>query len=281
MAIIAFYSNTNKPIGKTLSITAVCSYLAVEKANKILLISTSFNDDILKDAFEEEQKVKKNTFMNDFIQRRETNISTGITGLYKLISSNRLNPQVFRDYTSIVYKDRLEILYGLTGSNLEEYEKVQSEYLEIIKIANQVYDFVFVDLDDKMNQKYKDEILKISDVIVLNLEQKLKSINQYIKEKENNEILKKDNIILLLSKCDQYSKYNAKNIARYIGKRETIYTIPYNTLYFEASIEGKVSDYFLKYRNISEEDINKNFIDEVKKIGEGIIYKLQEQQMKR
>lgn len=281
MSIITFYSTTNKPIGKTLSIAAVCAYLAVEKANKILLISTSFNNEILEDAFEGQEKIKKSSMLDSFIPKKETNISTGIVGLYKLASSNRLNPQIFTDYTSTVYKDRLEILDGEKGKEIEEYEKIQQTYPEIIRIANQVYDFVFVDLDSKIDINYKEEILKMSDVIVVNIEQSLRAIDSFMKERANNDILRKDNVIILLSKFDRFSKYNAKNIARYIGEKKAIYTIPYNTLYFEAAIEGKVSDYFLQYRNLSDEDINKAFIDEVKRTGEGIIYKVQEQQMKR
>ena len=47
----------------------------------------------------------------------------------------------------------------------------------------------------------------------------------------------------------------------------------------EAANEGKVADFFLRYRKLDENDRNALFISEVKKAAEKIIYKLKELQM--
>ena len=58
-------------------------------------------------------------------------------------------------------------------------------------------------------------------------------------------------------------------------------TVPYNTLFMEASEEAGVPDLFLK---ISEkwqtEDVNGFFISEIRRASENIIYRLQDLQMK-
>ena len=56
--------------------------------------------------------------------------------------------------------------------------------------------------------------------------------------------------------------------------------MPYNTLYFEATNEAGVPDFFLKLKKVSDvDDRNVLFIDEVKRATESIIYKLQELQI--
>ena len=68
-------------------------------------------------------------------------------------------------------------------------------------------------------------------------------------------------------------------MARYIGERE-VFTVPYSTLFFEAANEGKVADFFLRFRKIDENDRNAIFISEIKKVSNKIIYKLQELKMR-
>lgn len=79
---------------------------------------------------------------------------------------------------------------------------------------------------------------------------------------------------------DRYSKYTNKNVARYIGEKE-VFTVPYSTLFFEAANEGKVADFFLRFRKLEDSDRNALFISEVRRATEKIIYRLQELQMKK
>ena len=64
-----------------------------------------------------------------------------------------------------------------------------------------------------------------------------------------------------------------------LGTKE-IYTVPYSTLFFEAANEGKVADFFLRYRKLDETDRNALFISEIKKVSEKIVQKLQELRMR-
>ena len=91
---------------------------------------------------------------------------------------------------------------------------------------------------------------------------------------------KKRNVMLLLGRYDAHSKYNIKNVTRYMKEKKQMLAIPYNTLYFEACSEAKVVDYFLRLKNIDETDRNHTFISEVNRVDDAIIYKLQELQMK-
>ena len=97
----------------------------------------------------------------------------------------------------------------------------------------------------------------------------------------NPKLFPRDKTLINLGRYDLYSKYNAKNLARAIGEKKELLSVPYSTQFFEATIEGKVADYFIKYNDIKDmTDANSSFALEVKNDVERIIHRLQELQYK-
>lgn len=60
MSIVTFWSNGKEQTGKTLSIAAISTYMAIEHNYRILVISTGHKDDTLDSCFWEQKKVKRN-----------------------------------------------------------------------------------------------------------------------------------------------------------------------------------------------------------------------------
>ena len=136
MSIVTFWNDDREQTGKTLTSVAVATRMAIERNNRILLISTSFQDPTMK-----------NCFWGNEVQRnlklfggKVTNIAVenGIEGLIKLITANKLTPSAITDYTKVVFKGRLEVITGLEGikgnsfeENYEEYKKIQKYYTGI------------------------------------------------------------------------------------------------------------------------------------------------------
>ena len=183
------------------------------------------------------------------------------------------------DYTKTVFKDRLEILPSFKGEK-KDYDNLKKIYPEIINLANNYYDLVLVDLDNEIEPEITDVILANSNIIVANISQRLASINRFMELREKIPILNSKKTLLLVGRHDKFSKYTIKNITRYMGEKNKVSTIPYNTLFFEACEEAKVPDLFLRIRNVDEEDRNRFFIEEVKRTSENIIYRLQDLAMK-
>lgn len=272
MPIITFWSNGKEETAKTLSITAIATFMAIEHNYKILALSTNYNDTTLESCFWEESKINPRTNV--------VGLGSGIEELAKAIISNKTSPEIITNYTKIVFKNRLEILPSIKTDNYQEYERLRPVYKEILKNANHYYDLIFVDLNKGIDNEDTREILEMSDLIIVNLTQRLKLINGYIELKEKDRLFKQNNVMLLIGRYDRYSKYSSKNVARYMGEKE-IYTVPYSTLFFEAANEGKVDDFFLRFRRIDENDRNALFISEIKKASEKMTYRLQELQMKK
>ncbi len=275
MAIISFWSNGRGETGKTASIAAITTFLAIQHNYKILILDTKYNDYSYQDCYWQEDK----TISLIHKDAAKANIASGITGLSKAILSNKTSPEIITNYTRIVFKDRLELLTD-TDAEIEDYEIHKKVFRDIAKIASRYYDLVFIDIDSSLDKSTINSLLEVSDLIVPNLSQKMRQINDYLNEKENNMILQEKAVLPLLGRYDKNSKYTVKNVSRYMKEREKVCAIPYNTLFFEACNEGTVDDFFIKLRKINPKDKNALFIEEVKNTAEKIIYKLQELQMR-
>ena len=278
MSVVTFWSDGREQTGKTLSIAAISTYMAVEHNYRILIISTGYRDDTLNQCFWKEKKAKRNSGL--FGPNTNEILEEGIVGLAKVVKSNKLSPENITNYTKIIFKDRLEVLQGFRGET-SDYDELEKTYPDIINLANSYYDLVFIDLDNEMNPSIREMILANSDLIVANISQRLTSIDRFMETRENTPILNSKKTLLLIGKYDKFSKYSIKNITRYMGEKNKVSTIPYNTLFFEACEEAKLPDLIFNLRKIDEEDINGFFLSEVKRTSENIMYRLQDLAIKR
>jgi len=286
MSIITFWNDSREQSGKTLTSVAVATSMAIERNSKILLISTSPADPTLKNCFWGIDESKNKKLFN--IKNGGLGVESGIEGLYKLITSKKLTPTTITDYTKVIFKGRLEVLAGFSGlknksieANIEDSRNIEKTYAELIRIANQYYDMVIVDLDKMLKTETKEEILKISDVNVYVLSQKLESINRFSELKNNNQELMKNRCIPVIGKYINKYKYNSKNIARFLQERKEFDVIPFNLLYMEATEESNVADLLLKLRNVKDKtDENYIFMQSILNLTNNIIKRLQDMQMK-
>ena len=278
MAIITFKSNEVKETGQTLSLVATATQMAIEHSYKTLIVSTNFKDQTLENCFWELDKL--NRPIVDINGHTAVGVDSGIEGLLKVLASNKTSPEIVKNYSKIVLKDRLDVLLSPRTENYQEYIHICNEYPEVLKVANRYYDLIFVDLTSRMQEDVAQSIIDVSDIIMFNMTQRLKSINDFLELKETNEFYRSKKVLPIIGRYDGFSKYNIKNITRYMKEKKNVLAIPYNTLFFESCSEGKVVDFFLRFKTLNEEDRNQSFIKEVNRVDDSIIYKLQELQMK-
>lgn len=282
MAIITFTSDGKRETGQTLSCVAFATQMAIEHNYRILLVSTAFQENILEacywDLNRTETTAKK--IVTDSAQQ-QAGIESGIEGLLKIIASNRTSTDIVRNYTKVVFKERLDVLFAPKTDNFNDYLQMTTQYVDVLQTANRCYDMVIVDLNKQVEPNAKRAILDNSDVVIYNLIQNLGVINHFKDMREADEFYRKRNIMVALGKYDRFSKYNIKNVSKYLRERKEVNVIPYCTLFFESAKEGTVVDYFLSIRKLSdEEDRNVVFVKDVEKMCNDVVYKLQELQMR-
>ncbi len=279
MAIIAFWSNEEKETAQTMSMVALSTYMAIEHNYRIVNISTSFQDQTLENSYwnlEKQEQLVKTITQN----ASQVGLESGVEGLIKVINSSKTSNNIVSNYTKIVFKDRLDVLCAPRTKKYEDYKEIAEFYPSILQVANRNYDLVFVDISKKMPQQQVDQILEQADVIIVNITQRQKTIDNFMKLREENEFFKKNNILLNIGRYDKFSKYNITNVSRYMRERKDVHAILYNTLFFEACSEGKVAEFFLRLRRIDEEDRNATFMEEIKRLTKDLLYKMQELQIK-
>lgn len=279
MAIITFCSNETKETGQTLSLAAIATHMAIEHNFKILIVSTNFNDLSLENCFWEYDKIRTSSAIDLGVQN--IGIESGVEGLLKVLASNRTSNEIVKNYSRTVLRDRLDVLLSPITKSYQEYIKITPYYNDILLMANKYYDMVFVDLSKKMPKQDVANILQTSDIVVMNLTQRLKTINDFMVLRDANDFYKRKNVMLAIGRYDQFSKYNNKNITRYLKERNGLMVVPYNTLFFEACSDGTIIEFISKARAIKDEtDRNAIFIKDLKTADENIVAKLQELQMK-
>ena len=286
MSIVTFWNDDKEQTGKTLSAIAVATKMSIERNFKILLLTTGYRENTVKNGFwvDNIQKRLGSLAVND----NNIAVENGIEGLSKLVASNKVQPAVITDYTKVIFKGRLEILNCYTGEgdlteeeNLYNYKKITECYPELIRLANQYYDIVIVDLDNRIEKKIREAILEQSNVNVLVLSQRLASLNNYKELKVSNKHVMGPKCIPIIGKYNRESKYNKKNIMRLLEEKRELNVVPFCTLYFEAAEETGVPDYFLKMRDIKDTgDENYFFMTEVLSLVNNIITRLKDLQMR-
>lgn len=286
MSIVTFWNDGREQSGKTLTSVAIATKMAIERNYKILLLSTSFNDPTMKNCFGVNE-IQRNL---KIFGNKSNNIAVenGIEGLSKLIMSNKLTPNVITDYTKVIFKGRLEVISGYEGAKdktfeqkLDDYRKMEECYPELIRTANQYYDMVIVDVDKLLHTSVKEEILRISNVNVYVFLQKLSSLNKYNELKQIDQEISGPKAIPVIGRYDKRTKYNIKNVTKYLGIKKELNVIPDNLLFYEAAEEANVVDLFLRLKNVKDTtDDNYIFTDHILKLMNDIIKRLQELQKK-
>lgn len=157
MSVVTFWSNEKEQTGKTLSIAAIATHMAIEHNYKILIISTAYKDENLDNCFIEPKKEKKNFGL--FGPNTSIEMEEGVLGLTKIMRSNKLAAENITNYTKIIFKDRLEILQSFKGV-ITQYEEIEKIYPEVINLANKYYDLVLVDLGKRTKRKHSRHNLK-------------------------------------------------------------------------------------------------------------------------
>lgn len=278
MAIVSFWSNSKRETGQTLSSVAIATSMSINHNYKVLEIATGFMDKTIENCF---WQPNRENALNLIPGMRQSTFNSGVEGLVKIIQSNRTSANIVSDYARVVFRDRLDVLPAPRTDNIEDYNRTTEFYAQLARIASRDYDLVFIDIDKRMPEKSKQDILMQSDAIVLTLKQGLDSMRDIVELRRSDENFQKNNVILLAGKYDKFSRYNVTNMSRELREKRKMLAVPYNTLFFEAASEGTVADFFIKYRGITDQtDRNFVFMQETKRACDEILFKLQELQMR-
>ena len=191
-----------------------------------------------------------------------------------MLRSNKLTPENISNYArSILKGGRLELLFGTFKNDSDSYARILETFPLILDYANQFYDIVLVDLNKGFDSPEVNQILQKSDLIVLSVSQNKQIVKKVFKDLDSLKILQEKPVIPVIGRYDRFSRYSAKNIARdLVGYKKAIYTIPYNTQFFDACNEGRALEFTLENAKADyAQDRNGYFLSEVSKLVDAIV----------
>lgn len=276
MAVIAFWSGEDRECGQTFSMAAVATYMCVEHNYRTLLINGNFQNDTLERCYWNVNRI--NTFAAQ-VNKGKIDIASGAEGLVSAIASNKTSPEIVATYTKAIFKSRLDVLPGLKTTSPIEFEKSMMLYKQLLLSANKYYDFVFIDVPKGLKSETTSSILNVANAIVYVLSPNMALIEKYLINKQKLDIMKKGNLIPLLARENINSKYNVRNVARFIGEKRGIPSVPDSYLFSEAANEAGVANFFLKTKtSTSAVKVNDRFLKSVSDVDNRIIAKLKELQ---
>ena len=271
MAIVAFWNESEKENGQTLSVIAIANQMAIEHNYRILVVDGCFHDKTIERAFWKNKENKTIKTLN----AGKIDVSSGAEGLVSAVASNKATPEIVTNYTRIVYKNRLDILLGLKTEIPEEHEKSLMFYKDLINAANKYYDLIFVDVQKGYRIPSSKALISQANLIVYTMPPNLANIDNYLELREKDEIVGSRKVIPLLAKSDESSSYNVRNTSRYIREKGIISCIPYNVRFMEATNEARTSRFFTSQK-LSSSKNGEDFFKEVEKSCVTIINKLKE-----
>ncbi len=274
MAIIGFWSASNKETGQTLAATGLATYLGIKHNYRILLVDATFNDDVMERCF---WKVNSKNDTAKKLNKGKVDISSGAEGLVSAVASNKVTPEIITNFTRVVLKNRLDVLCGLKTTIPEEFTKSLMLYKDLITMADKYYDLVIVDIEKTLKKDTTKALLGASNIIVADFTQNYKQFEEYFAVVTANKgIFSKDKLIPLLTNSDEESKYNVKNVARVL-KEKDLNTVLYNPVFKDSASEASVANFFLRYGlSTTGNDKNAAFIKAIDDLDKAIEYKLEE-----
>lgn len=269
MPIISFWNPTGKAqTGTTATMVAVANSLATRyPKHKMLLTQTHFLDFKMESSYVNMDKLASKGNLDDYSD-------TGVDALERLLRSNKISPESIQIYSKLKGAS-IEILYGSLKSDIDSFSRVLETVPFMLEYAVQQYDMVLVDLTKGTSVKEVNEILQKSDIIVVTMNQDKEVLKEMVKQFSTLKILQEKSIIPVFARYDRWLTYNARNILRNfnfkLDKRE-VYTIPYNSQYFDACNDGRSLEFFIENMNADiATDRNGYFINEVSKVSDRVI----------
>ena len=77
--------------------------------------------------------------------------------------------------------------------------------------------------------------------------------------------------LLVIGRYDRHSKFNVSNLKKLFKTKEKIFTVPYNTQFFDMQNDHRTLEFFIKYMKEDPSERNGLFVNEVKQLSDHIL----------
>lgn len=253
---IAFWSNVRGKNGVTSNLACVSVMGALMEKQKALVLENHYNMNNMEQALLGRPKVpyvkEESYFYNQ----------VGMDSLIKRIHSNMADENTVRASSIPLLDDSIYYIPQNYITNKEFFEYEFNQVLHpLFQVLEQFSKIIYVDTAGSAHLSSK-VILNEADLVVVNLSQNPAVLSDFFK----NYSALQEKAVYLIGNYNSDSKFNLRNIIRkYHIDRTKIGVIPYNVEFADAISEGAVIRFLLRNFDCDRQDVNYDFIREVKK----------------
>ncbi|SFS58180.1 hypothetical protein [Paenibacillus sp. 453mf] len=243
MSTVVFWSPVN---GRGTSSHLILSALMITLTHHVRVLSMHMNKN--GDSIEAALPVREESMDH------MTNIFaiTGWDALLRLHLSGNLTRDKFRDYT-VPLSRQLDLLPGArVQSSLDVNEEYAKYIPSVLKTASEVYDLVMLDAGNR--DRMERDMMKDADVVVVNLDQNLRVLENYFGDTELKEQLESKKVIVTVGQYDADSHCTVNNIKRRFNYKHPVVAVPYCTEFKDAWNRRDVPSYLQQNMNLDKKN---------------------------
>lgn len=189
-------------------------------------------------------------------------IFNGVSALKRLAKSGMITHENIHNYVETVFKNRLDILCNTDNSNLSE--KFMQALIPILKDA---YGLVWVDTSSGMSSETSLELVKDSDLLLLNLPQNKFALDAFFSSCQG--VIPEENVIVLIGMHDE-SILPIRKIKKEYGIEHPVFPVPYSSDFKNSSNKLMLPKFFYQNSVNNKDNHNSPFISALRDVNKEI-----------
>lgn len=258
---VVFWSPVPGQTGNTTNLIAAAALLGLEYSSRILLFGhlqsrrLPIEQAFLKRSLGEEELASAS--------------DSGIDALMRLAQNRKLSPEMIRDYTLPLLKDRLDLLPGSNKADKAFILGVKDVLEPLLDTAKRHYDLTLIDGGSGMGSGWTQALLQNADLVIVSLNQNRFMLERFFQYQEDQ--LRGKQLLLVLGQYDRHSRRTSKNIARQHKVNIPIYPVPHHADFMDASQEGRVIDFLFRNRSVPRDHEHYFFMQSVRALAQAIV----------
>ncbi|WP_145153676.1 hypothetical protein [Paenibacillus xylanexedens] len=199
----------------------------------------------------------------------------GLDSLERVAKSSKLERNSVKNYTLMVERNRLDLLWGSERLNRPQQGSIEAVNM-VFRMAAEYYGISLLDARSGQDNEVSNSLISDADLVVICVNQNVSVLEKYFDSQKNHwpEVLDEKPHLLLMTQYDPMSKYKIKNIANKYKLKAPILTIPYNTSFKDHLNDGDIKGFFARNRFVGSSHENHYFIQEVGRAAKTILHEI-------
>ncbi|MCP1186574.1 hypothetical protein [Paenibacillus sp. 1781tsa1] len=199
----------------------------------------------------------------------------GLDSLERVAKSSKLERNSVKNYTLMVERNRLDLLWGSERLNRPQQGSIEAVNM-VFRMAAEYYGISLLDARSGQDNEVSNSLISDADLVVICVNQNISVLEKYFDNQRKHwpEVLDEKPHLLLMTQYDPMSKYKIKNIANKYKLKAPILTIPYNTSFKDHLNDGDIKGFFARNRFVGSSHENHYFIQEVGRAAKTILHEI-------